>query len=252
MAPVLLMTALPITARACEAWDLSGPFRLAQSNNLTVTGEFRQTDGKLSGKATFFSPTLGDRGTRLNGDISGVVEGATLRFTVSWYGSYTTCSSECVGSSYSSAGVYEGAIAPDGRLSGLNWATGDAGHKVNWSAAAPATCKAAPQPAKPGLPIRHVGAATAAHKAQLCRSGYVWREARPADRVCVTPQSRARAAQENMSAKDRVDPAGGFGPASCKSGFVWREAFPGDQVCVTPQVRAAVADENAQAPSHHE
>ena len=70
-----------------------------------------------------------------------------------------------------------------------------------------------------------------------CIQGLVWREARPGDTVCVRPEDRARTAQENATAADRVDPNGAYGPQSCKQGFVWREAFDGDTVCVTPDTR---------------
>lgn len=85
--------------------------------------------------------------------------------------------------------------------------------------------------------------------AKLCISGFVWREARDGDVVCVPPESRTRTKQENAVAATRVDPAGAYGPNTCKSGFVWREAFNGDVVCVTPEVRALVKQENAAAAS---
>lgn len=83
-----------------------------------------------------------------------------------------------------------------------------------------------------------------------CKSGFVWREARPSDLVCVTPAARARTAQENADASKHVDPAGAYGPNTCVSGYVWREAFEGDLVCVTPAVRDVVRKENADAASH--
>jgi hypothetical protein len=89
-----------------------------------------------------------------------------------------------------------------------------------------------------------------AYGPDTCRTGYVWREAQPFDRVCVVPASRTRAAQENLTAFSRIDPAGAYGPFSCIAGYVWREAFPGDAVCVTPARRTAVARENAQAALH--
>jgi len=83
-----------------------------------------------------------------------------------------------------------------------------------------------------------------------CLSGYVWREARSDDHVCVTPQSRQRAAQENRLAAARRVPGGGaYGPDTCVSGFVWREAYVGDTVCVTPAVRTQVREENRRARS---
>lgn len=83
-----------------------------------------------------------------------------------------------------------------------------------------------------------------------CARGYVWREARPNDRVCVPPASRAQAAADNHLAVARREARGGaYGAATCKPGYVWREAFAGDTVCVTPEVRARTAEENARAPT---
>jgi hypothetical protein len=82
-----------------------------------------------------------------------------------------------------------------------------------------------------------------------CKSGFVWRAARPDDLVCVPPEARDRTAQENADAPARVDPAGAYGPNTCIQGFVWREAFPGDLVCVTPDTRDRVAEENQLAPT---
>jgi hypothetical protein len=83
-----------------------------------------------------------------------------------------------------------------------------------------------------------------------CKSGYVWRVARPSDLVCVTPESRSRVAEENRVASSRIQPGGGAsGPFTCLPGFVWREAFEGDIVCVTPEVRTLVREENRVAAS---
>jgi Trypsin len=80
-----------------------------------------------------------------------------------------------------------------------------------------------------------------------CKSGFVWRVARPEDLVCVTPAARTRTSRENAEAASRVNPASAYGPNTCISGFVWRAAFAGDRVCVTPEVRALVQKENAEA-----
>ena len=87
-----------------------------------------------------------------------------------------------------------------------------------------------------------------AQASDACKSGYVWREARKQDHVCVTPASRDRVAQENRTAAQRWT-AGAYGPKSCVSGYVWREAFSGDTVCVSPQRRADVKQENQLAAS---
>lgn len=81
-----------------------------------------------------------------------------------------------------------------------------------------------------------------------CKQGFVWREARPEDHVCVTPEVREQTAQDNQQADARRDPAGGpYGPATCLSGYVWREAFDGDTVCVPPEIREQARLDNEQA-----
>ncbi len=81
-----------------------------------------------------------------------------------------------------------------------------------------------------------------------CKQGYVWREARPSDHVCVTSAVRSQTAQENQLAASRRSPNGGaYGPATCQQGYVWREAFAGDHVCVVPQSRSAASADNAAA-----
>jgi hypothetical protein len=36
-----------------------------------------------------------------------------------------------------------------------------------------------------------------------CRSGYVWREAKPGDVVCVTPEERQQVREDNAAARSR-------------------------------------------------
>ena len=89
-----------------------------------------------------------------------------------------------------------------------------------------------------------------AHREGICVSGYVWREARPGDKVCVTPQIRTQTAGENRAAGTNRQPGGGaYGPNTCKQGFVWREAYAGDAVCVVPASRTQAARDNAMAAS---
>lgn len=83
-----------------------------------------------------------------------------------------------------------------------------------------------------------------------CIQGYVWREARPGDTVCVTPPVRDRTAQENANAASYWV-SGAYGPQTCVTGRVWREAFGGDTVCVTPDIRTQTAADNAAAQSRY-
>ncbi|WP_319450412.1 MULTISPECIES: hypothetical protein [unclassified Mycobacterium] len=83
-----------------------------------------------------------------------------------------------------------------------------------------------------------------------CIQGFVWRDGRPGDHVCVTPSVRSRTAQENGAAAQNKEPNGGpYGPDTCKQGFVWRDAWDGDHVCVTPNIRSDAAADNAAAES---
>jgi len=83
-----------------------------------------------------------------------------------------------------------------------------------------------------------------------CAQGYVWREATPADRVCVSPETRSQTAEENRAASTRGNPGGGpYGPDTCLQGFVWRDAFDGDRVCVTPESRDRAAKDKRLASS---
>ena len=82
---------------------------------------------------------------------------------------------------------------------------------------------------------------------ETCRDGYVWRDAFPGDHVCVTPETRTQAAQDNSQAHARRQAGGAYGPDSCRPGYVWRDARPEDHVCVTPETRAAVAADNSEA-----
>ena len=87
-----------------------------------------------------------------------------------------------------------------------------------------------------------------AYGPDTCIQGYVWRDAFPGDHVCVTPDRRDQAADDNRQAAARREPGGGaYGPNTCRQGFVWREARQGDVVCVTPRVRTLTAQDNAQS-----
>lgn len=85
-----------------------------------------------------------------------------------------------------------------------------------------------------------------------CKEGYVWREAFEGDKVCVTEQTRAQTAIDNMKAAERRDPncaAGNcpYGPNQCLPGYVWREASKDDYVCVSGDIRAQARHDNNEA-----
>jgi hypothetical protein len=82
-----------------------------------------------------------------------------------------------------------------------------------------------------------------------CLDGFVWRGAVANDHVCVTPDVRTQAAQDNAQAATRRAGSGPYGPDTCVNGFVWRGAVPSDHVCVTPATRDQTSADNAAAPT---
>ncbi len=115
-------------------------------------------------------------------------------------------------------------------------------HDSRISAAPPAPNPNAPNlnasnlsaPSHNSLPASQVSSSLSTRRP--CAAGYVWREATPKDAVCVTPENRAIARQENANSGYHTNPNG----SSCLSGYVWREAILDDHVCVTPAEREAV------------
>ena len=84
-----------------------------------------------------------------------------------------------------------------------------------------------------------------------CKSGYVYRDAKDGDGVCVTPGDRAEAKKQNANAENNRQTGGGnYGPNTCRAGYVWREAFSGDVVCVTPYERSKAKGQNSASASH--
>ena len=101
----------------------------------------------------------------------------------------------------------------------------------------------------PAMGIGRVGVVTGV-RSETCASGYVWREATPQDRACVTPDARGRAAKQNAeAASHRIANPPPNSPAPCQAGYVWREAIAGDVVCVTPAERTQTAEDTRLAPS---
>jgi hypothetical protein len=82
-----------------------------------------------------------------------------------------------------------------------------------------------------------------------CITGYVPRNARPGDGVCVTATTRDQVGAENADPDAHKDPNGAYGPQSCAQGWVWRQAFDGDTICVTPDIRTQTLADDAAAPS---
>jgi hypothetical protein len=136
-------------------------------------------------------------------------------------------------------GIY--ALTRDGSDSGSGKVEGTAVEQAAVNATVPPAA-AAPSPGTNAAPP-----AEAAPEAQVapgtCLPGFVWREARPGDRVCVTTATRAEVAEQNATPDlNRAE-----GSLNCLSGYVWREAFDGDTICVDVATRARTRADNAEA-----
>lgn len=106
----------------------------------------------------------------------------------------------------------------------------------------------APRP-RPQRPLAAAGASLAIAPARPCKPGYVWREARPGDAVCVEPWARDRVRRENAEAPLHALRVRMGQPPECLAGYVFRAALARDFVCVTPTAHAQAQDENALGPS---
>jgi hypothetical protein len=95
-------------------------------------------------------------------------------------------------------------------------------------------------------PVQLVSYVAAGGVAPGCLPGYVWRDARDGDGVCVTPADRDVAHNQNAEGQFTHLP----GTNGCRPGYVWRDAWDGDGVCVTPSERDQVHRQNAEAASH--
>jgi len=111
--------------------------------------------------------------------------------------------------------------------------------------AAPAHADA-PTTAHAAFAVPAAFTAPAAGVAPGCLPGYVWRDARDGDGVCVTPAERDRVHAQNANAANTHVPGGN----GCLTGYVWRDAWDGDGVCVTPYERDQAHRQNAEAASH--
>lgn len=248
------MLALPTIAAAqapCTQWDVSGKWR-AKQGSFVIDFELQQTGTNLQGVGEIYVDSWHEDG----GPVDGSLKGDSFELTGYWTGG--------------SVGVYRGTIGATGRIEGWTHDKRDPGSSAAWYSDSRMNCltreaaaPAAPPPAKkvkvlgkkkigpkaPDVLKAGDGISSVFDPSPNCKSGYVWRVARPTDLVCVTPAARQRIAQENHAAASLVDRRGDYGKNSCIIGYVWRDAFEGDGVCVTPKARDLAAQENQLGPS---
>ena len=253
------LAASPTSAQGiCNQWDLSGNWQAIQSNGYKPQFSLTQKGTELQGSVRYskVEPNCAKTATCpiITGSADGSIRGGAFNLNVYWKDG--------------KIGVYSGTVGPQGRLLGNTYDQKTPTSTASFNSSRTMTCvdrnsgssttqskpggASTPPPPQgsnmPDRPSKILGKRPTGQTSAICKQGYVWREARPNDLVCVTPASRARAAQENQVAASRRQPGGGaYGPNTCRQGFVWREAFTGDLVCVTPDIRTLVKQENASA-----
>jgi hypothetical protein len=255
IASFVLPVVTPAVAQGCARWDVTGGWAARQSNNFNPIFELVQPrEGQRPGTQLTGTVRMTIFGTtsmrEQRGTVTGSTDGNRIILHAKWNGGTT--------------GVYDGTMDAGGNIRGTTFDERNAAISASWTSNRPMRCPqiaaAPPPPPPPPAPIPQgqgvqsgmlqVGrppSAAALQPTNLnCKSGFVWRVIKPDDLVCVTPESRARAAEETRTAASRVQP--GAAP-NCRSGFVWRAAVAGDAVCVTPEVRKLVQDENRAAAS---
>jgi hypothetical protein len=265
---IAALSASPAYA-GCASWDISGDaLSVDQSNgHFAYFRNARLVGNELSGSAYYMyvkpsDDVLGDLGLKLEdaafvGDVEGSMTGSHAEFRVRWR--QTNGASGPIG-------VYSLDIDDTGRISGETYDFEHPNSRAQLLGVRKVACLASndppppvhynrlgkrkpqPAPVNPQSSMAVIGSASTMALPNRCAQGFVWREAREGDLVCVPPESRSRAAAEN-SRSASLWVSGAYGPHTCASGFVWREAFSGDTVCVTPEVRDLVRSENSLADS---
>lgn len=267
-------------ATACARWDIDQPWIAVQSNGYGAEFVLRQNKTALRGEAYIHFKAKGPSFW----DTLNPANWKFVRFSAASVPKVTgRINGNAIEMRTDEGGVYTGRIDATGRIDGVTYDQNDSTSSAKWHSNRRLNCMARPiaalpapvlkPPVAPPLPVPAAtpgvftgskGSASSsvfrtgvvpvpppvATPSVYCKSGFVWREARATDLVCVTPDSRARVAEQNRTTAARIQPGGGaYGPNTCLPGFVWREAFPGDAVCVTPSVRTDVRGENSLAAS---
>lgn len=245
----------------CRTWDLSGDWRMVQSNHITVTlARMQRTQrGWYWGQASYVgrvdghnrlihgSATAVNWITRSGENKVGVTVEWDLGFEQQWEATF-------VGGRLVDGDTYQ-TENPDGEHDG--WSSPDSFRCLD-IVKVPIDPSGLHKMEKAGTPHPHPWdekvpphpkpwrePAGGADRFPFCPAGLVLRRAGPSDEVCVSSRARVRVKAENLDGPSHRSPSGGaYGPDTCLPGFVWRDAFKGDHVCVTPQARDLAAAEN--------
>ena len=129
---------------ACTQWDMSGNWKLIQTNDTAVAIALQPTQGGFSGRASFGRMVeddfflcsvafCGEDYVSFSGPAVGSINGDSFELTVYW--------------SDNTIGVYTGKIGPQGLIVGTTYEKNDPGNRADWHSDRVATCLSSVAPA---------------------------------------------------------------------------------------------------------
>ena len=125
MVIALAVSQTAIGQKPCERWDVSGEWRLIQSNDTTVKMTLHQSGSAITGKATYRKSKYDM--FDMSGTLEGTINGNQFSVKVYW-------------ASEKSVGVYTGEIAPSGRINGKGYDQFHPETKAEWYSTRKARC----------------------------------------------------------------------------------------------------------------
>jgi hypothetical protein len=128
---VILFLSSPVKGQCPQGWNVSGGWRLKQSNQGVPNSLRLSMDGggTINGLARY---QTGGRDTSVSGSVTGRVSGNDVELVISW--------------SNGLVGVYNGKIDPQGKITGTGYEKSSPSKKVSWFSDKAMVCGPAAEP----------------------------------------------------------------------------------------------------------
>lgn len=124
---VLLPVMSSAASAACLQWDVSGNWRILQSNGAVTNISIVQTGTQLVGNGSYTTRATSSRfGSKESGQLDGTLRGNAVNFSIFW--------------SSSSVGAYTGTIGPTGRIEGSTFDKRNPASRAAWHSSARMKC----------------------------------------------------------------------------------------------------------------
>lgn len=122
---VILFLPSPVKGQCPQGWNVSGGWRIKQSNQEVPNSLRLSVDGggAINGLARY---QTGGRATSVSGSVTGRISGNDLELVISW--------------SNGLVGVYNGRIDPQGKITGTGYEKSSPSKKVSWFSDKPMNC----------------------------------------------------------------------------------------------------------------